>query len=419
MNTDLLKYKLLQLAFSGQLSTKNNEDMDISKVLEFIQSKHQELIDNKTIKKEKKISEIILDEEKPFNIPNNWEWSRLYFCLDVRDGTHDSPKYVTDGIPFVTSKNLNNGAIDYSNITYISQNDADKINMRSNVDDGDILFAMIGSIGNPVIVKKTFEFCIKNVALFKNPNKNVLLNKYIYYYLYLSQLRMKKESTGGLQPFVPLNYLRNYPIPITSPEEQQRIVEKLDSIFVLLDQLEIRKANLYSLKQKLQKKVINMYISGECEEDFEQDKWGEDELGNLLIYEQPTKYLVKNEKYSNEYKSPVLTAGKTFILGYTNEKEGIFNNLPVIIFDDFTTASKYVDFPFKAKSSAMKILNCNPEMNIKYYYYYLQSLNYDSSTHKRYWISEFAPMIVPVPSKNQQDRIVDRIEQLLNLIEQI
>ena len=78
-----------------------------------------------------------------------------------------------------------------------------------------------------------------------------------------------------------------------------------------------------------------------------------------------------------------------------------------------------MDFPFKAKSSAMKILNCNPEMNIKYYYYYLQSLNYDSSTHKQYWISEFAPMIVPVPSKNQQDRIVGRIEQLLNLIEQI
>ena len=113
------------------------------------------------------------------------------------------------------------------------------------------------------------------------------------------------------------------------------------------------------------------------------------------------------------------TAGKTFILGYTNETDGIFNEVPVIIFDDFTTASKYVDFPFKVKSSAMKILKCNPEYNIKFYFYLLQSLEYDSSTHKRYWISEFAPMMVPVPSRKEQDKIVDKVEQLLVLIEQI
>ena len=115
--------------------------------------------------------------------------------------------------------------------------------------------------------------------------------------------------------------------------------------------------------------------------------WEKVALENLLEYEQPTNYIVASEEYNDNYPTPVLTAGKSFILGYTNETEGIYQNTPVIIFDDFTTASKYVDFPFKAKSSAMKILNCNPEMNIKYYYYYLQSLNYDSSTHKRYWIA--------------------------------
>ena len=159
-----------------------------------------------------------------------------------------------------------------------------------------------------------------------------------------------------------------------------------------------------------------MAVNGEI---IKKSEWAEDVLENILVYEQPTKYIVSSEKYSNDYKTPVLTAGKTFILGYTNEEKGIFNKLPVIIFDDFTTASKYVDFPFKVKSSAMKILNCNPEMNIKFYYYLLQSLDYDASTHKRYWISEFAPMTVPVPPKEEQDKIVEKVEQLLNLIDQI
>ncbi len=137
------------------------------------------------------------------------------------------------------------------------------------------------------------------------------------------------------------------------------------------------------------------------------------------MYEQLTQYIVESTNYSDAYKTPVLTAGKSFILGYTKEETGIFNKLPVIIFDDFTTSSKYVDFPFKVKSSEMKILNCNPGMNIKFYYYLLQSLDYDASTHKRYWISESAQMTVPFPTKEEQDKIVKNVEQLLNLIDQI
>ena len=79
-------------------------------------------------------------------------------------------------------------------------------------------------------------------------------------------------------------------------------------------------------------------------------------LGDVLEYEQPTKYIVQNSDYSDEYEIPVLTAGKSFLLGYTDEKSNVFDNVPVIIFDDFTTSFKYVDFPFKVKSSAMKIL---------------------------------------------------------------
>ena len=85
--------------------------------------------------------------------------------------------------------------------------------------------------------------------------------------------------------------------------------------------------------------------------------YSEYELGDLLEYEQPTAYIVESTDYSDSYSVPVLTAGKSFILGYTNEMEGVFDKTPVIIFDDFTTATQYVNFPFKVKSSAMKILH--------------------------------------------------------------
>ncbi len=138
-------------------------------------------------------------------------------------------------------------------------------------------------------------------------------------------------------------------------------------------------------------------------------------LGDILPYEQPTKYIVESTKYDNSYKTPVLTAGKSFLLGYTNEEEGIYTNLPCIIFDDFTTASKYVNFPFKVKSSAMKILTAkNDDINLKYYYYLMQIIHIDSQTHKRFWISEYAKYEVSLPPLAEQEKIVLKIEELFS-----
>ncbi|MFR2533956.1 MAG: restriction endonuclease subunit S [Clostridia bacterium] len=142
-------------------------------------------------------------------------------------------------------------------------------------------------------------------------------------------------------------------------------------------------------------------------------------MNDVIFYEQPSKYIVESTNYSDAYNTPVLTAGKSFILGYTNETKGIFSKVPAIIFDDFTTESKYVDFNFKVKSSAMKILNCSNLMNIKFIYYLLQVINIDASTHKRHWISNYEYMIIPIPSKKEQDRIVTKIEELFKQVESI
>ena len=145
--------------------------------------------------------------------------------------------------------------------------------------------------------------------------------------------------------------------------------------------------------------------------------WEVKELGESLDYLQPTPYLVQTENYDNKYTIPVLTAGKSFILGYTNEQEGIFNNkLPVIIFDDFTTDSKFVDFPFKVKSSAIKILLAKYNFNIKFIFEIMQMVSYEVSVHKRHWISIFSKLKVLIPQSKEQQKIADCLSSIDDLI---
>ena len=144
-------------------------------------------------------------------------------------------------------------------------------------------------------------------------------------------------------------------------------------------------------------------------------QYKEYELGELLPFEQPTAYIVKSTDYNDSYSTPVLTAGKTFILGKTNEEDWIFDQLPVIIFDDFTTATQFVNFKFKVKSSAMKILHINTDLVIpKYIFYRLQIIQFDHSTHKRYWIQSYSKIKVSIPSLDEQSRIVSRIDELFS-----
>ena len=147
-------------------------------------------------------------------------------------------------------------------------------------------------------------------------------------------------------------------------------------------------------------------------------EYKEYELGELLYYEQPTPYIVESTDYNDAYETPVLTAEKSFILGYTDEKEGIYDQPPVIIFDDFTTASQYVNFKFKVKSSAMKILTPVTELVLpKYIYYRIQIIQFDHSTHKRYWIQQYSKIRVSIPPIPEQECIVARIEELFSQLD--
>ena len=146
-------------------------------------------------------------------------------------------------------------------------------------------------------------------------------------------------------------------------------------------------------------------------------------IGDLTNYEQPTKYIVADTKYDDAYDTPVLTAGQTFILGYTNEDEGIFDaskEAPVIIFDDFTAAFKWVDFPFKVKSSAMKIITANERLtSIRYLYHIMGMINYKSDEHKRLWISKYSEIEVPLPPKEVQEEIVKTLDKFTDYVTEL
>ena len=251
---ELLKKSILQEAVQGKLVPQNPNDEPACVLLERIHAEKQALIKAGKIKKDKHESVIVtrdkipyeivdgkercIADDVPFEIPDNWCWSKLGICLDVRDGTHDTPKYVSNGIPLITSKNLCNGKIDFSSAKFICYEDHYSISQRSKVDNGDIMFAMIGSIGNPVLYYGNEEFSIKNMALFKQVlhNKGVCM-QYLYWFLFFSQVDMKKYASGGVQSFVSLNYLRNYYVPIPPLSEQYRIVTKIEEFMKLCEML--------------------------------------------------------------------------------------------------------------------------------------------------------------------------------------
>ena len=231
-----MKKSILQYAIQGKLVEQRPEEGTAEDLYKSIQEEKQKLIKEGKIKKEKPLAEIT-EDEIPFDIPDSWKWCRLSQIIDVRDGTHDSPKYVPDGVPLVTSKNLSNGIIDYSNIKYITQEDADKINERSAVNDNDILFAMIGSIGNPVLVKKDREFCIKNMALFKKYNNTNMDMNFMYWFFLYAQYALKAEASGGVQSFISLGRFREYLIPLPPYEEQGRIAKKIEEMLPYCERL--------------------------------------------------------------------------------------------------------------------------------------------------------------------------------------
>lgn len=236
---DKLRKSILQQAIQGKLTERDPADEPASELLKRICAEKERLIKEGKIKKEKPLPPIA-EEEMPFEIPESWIWVRLSDVIDVRDGTHDTPQYISMGYPLITGKDFYNGYFSLDKTQYISKEDYIEISKRSKVGIGDILFSMIGgNIGSMIRITEEnyFDMAIKNVALFKQYGTNRTLSTYLFYYLSSQVERMREKAKGGAQPFVPLNLLRKYPFPLPPLAEQQRIVDRVNELLAVCDEL--------------------------------------------------------------------------------------------------------------------------------------------------------------------------------------
>ncbi|WRC43891.1 restriction endonuclease subunit S [Helicobacter pylori] len=267
--------------------------------------------------------------------------------------------------------------------------------------------------------------------------KETLINRYLYYVLTNMQNYLYSISNRSAIPYsISSNNIIQITIPIPPLEIQQEIVKILDAFTELNTELNTelkarKKQYQYYQNMLLDFNDINQNHK-DAKERLAQKPYpkrlktllqtlapkgvGFRKLGEVLEYDQPNKYCVTSKEFDKSYPTPVLTAGKTFILGYTNEKDNIYQaskNAPVIIFDDFTTATQWVDFPFKVKSSAMKILlPKNPTINIRFIFFYMQTIPYNiSGEHTRQWISRYSQLEVPIPPLEIQQEIVTILDQ--------
>ena len=412
-------------------------------------------------------------------MPDGWAWSRLEPIASLITDYVANGSFASLKANVRTYKEKNYAlfvrTVDFANnfkgdLSYIDKESYDFLE-KSKLYGGELMLSNIGaSIG------KVFKVPHLDTPMSLAPNAiilrffNDITCDYFEYVFksFVGQNYLQFLSGGAAMPKFNKTDLRAMIVPVPPIKEQERIVESVKNTFIGIDDLDISYSGLANTIQSVKSKILDLAIRGklvpqdpndepasvlleriraEKEELIKQGKikrdkkesvifkgddnsyyekygeklpsgWVVTNFETILEYEQPTKYIVHDTNYKPTYKTPVLTAGKSFILGYTNETDNIFDDLPVITFDDFTTESKFVDFSFKVKSSAMKILHINQDLVLpKYAFYLMQATEIDHDNHQRYWISTYSQEIVALPPINEQERILTALEHYFNLLD--
>ena len=264
---------------------------------------------------------------------------------------------------------------------------------------GEVMVTCAGTVGKTIVFNGDDSYYQdSNIVWLSNP-KQLYINSFLNYFL--SRVNWNKLNSTTITRIYNDN-LRELIIKYPSVKEQEKIV----SLLSLLDQ-----------RIAIQSKVIERYeslIKALRHHIFASiNPVDEVRFSDILSYEQPTRYIVTDTEYSDDKNlTPVLTANKAFILGYTDEKEGIYKKGPCIILDDFTLDCKIVDFPFKVKSSAIKILTAKSSVNLRYVFEYLRYLDLNTEEHKRHYIAEIEPMTIELPGKAEIDAIANLFSKL-------
>lgn len=238
-----LRQQILQEAIEGKLTADwraQNPDVEpASELLKRIAAEKEQLAKDKKIKAQKPLPPIT-DEEKPFELPQGWEWCRLGdICYKITDGFHNTPPKATNGFPYIAATHVKPEKIDWSSCHYVSEQFHRELYTKASPQKGEVLLVNIGAgCGTPAIIDVDFEFSFKNTAILKF-NQKALLNTYLFNYFVLSRGRIYEDLTkGGLQPFLSLKIINDFLIPIPTFPEQQAIVAKIEKMLAICDQLE-------------------------------------------------------------------------------------------------------------------------------------------------------------------------------------
>ena len=451
MDTKKLRQKILDLAIRGKLVPQDPNDEPASVLLERIKAEKERLIKEGKIKRSKKTaktSDTPHYENVSFEMPNNWVWTTVDELCDVVRGGSPRPagdeKYYNGAIPFLKVADLTKDDEIY---VYKAEYTIKEAGLKKTrlVNEGTLLLTNSGAtLGVPKIT--TFSTTFNDgIAAFLYINKEIQL--YLYWFLKSKTDSFRKIDQGAAQPNLNKDLIKSIPIPLPPLTEQKRIIKEIKRWFSLINQIDQNKSDLQTIIKQAKSKILDLAIHGKLVPQDPNDEpasellkrinpstkitcdnahytqlpkgWAICRLEQITDYEQPTDYIVESTDYDTSYSTPVLTAGKSFIIGYTNETTGIYSNLPCIIFDDFTTDSKLVNFPFKVKSSAMKILKVNQNVEIDYVAIFMSITRLIGDTHKRYWISEYSKLEIPIPPQKEQKRIVFAVHSIFAKLDMI
>ena len=436
MNTKALRQKILDLAIHGKLVPQDPNDEPASVLLERIKAEKERLIKEGKIKRPKRSKATCDKPHYPYELPEGWCFTNIEELLINRDGER---RPVSSAI---RSKQKNK-IYDY----YGAAGIIDKVD--------DYLFderlLLIGEDGANLLSRSKNNAFFADGKYWVNNHAHVLdaTNKDLldFVAMIINSMKLDDYITGSAQPKLSQDNLNKIPIPLPPLQEQKRIVKSIKYWFSLIECIEENKGNLQETIKQTKPKILDLAIHGKLVPQDPTDEpaiellkrinpkaeiacdnahyrnmpegWAVCKLEDIVEYEQPTAYIVSSTDYDDSYSTPVLTAGKSFIIGRTNDSEGIFSNLPCIIFDDFTTDSKLVEFPFKVKSSAMKILKVHTDVDIEYVASFMNITRLIGDTHKRYWISEYSKLEIPLPPYNEQVRIMNQIKLLFERLDSI
>ena len=450
MDTKKLRQKILDLAIHGKLVPQDPNDEPASVLLERINAEKERLIKEGKLKRSKKsakTSDMPHYGNVPFEVPKGWVWTTVNnisksILYGVSESAKSEGKYKLLRITDIQDNQVNWDTVPFTDF------DEEKVSSYI-LRDGDIVFARTGAtVGKSYLINGLSQKAIYASYLIRVQTYDLILPEYIKSFFesgyYWQQIQLNSVGIG--QPNVNGTILGNLNLPLPPYVEQKRIVAEIERWLSFIDIIEGEKRDLQTIIKQAKSKILDLAIHGKLVPQDPNDEpavellkrinpdftpcdnghypqlpkgWCKCRLENIVEYEQPQAYIVDSTDYDDRYLTPVLTAGKSFIIGYTNETEGIYQNTPCIIFDDFTTDSKLVNFSFKVKSSAMKILKVAEDIEIEYVAMFMSITRLIGDTHKRYWISEYSKLCIPIPPKEEQKRIINTANAMFEKLDAI